>query len=234
MTLLGVGEAFAPEPNSSALVEASGFTLLIDCGHATPPALWRARPDPDVVDAIYLTHHHADHVLGLVPVIDRWAVDGRKRKLTIYTTIWGIEQLRRLFEAMTASVGAFPIGYEVTADTPRIGPYATRVAQTAHASPNYAIRLERNGKRLAWSGDGRPTPEALALYADADLLMHECYFTEEDAAQYHCDLPTVRAISGPARIGIYHVRDGDRGAMRQALAGDPRLFLPEAGEVLEP
>src|ERR1700710_1201468 len=130
LTLLGVGEAFAPAPNSAALVEASGFELLIDCGHAVPPALWRARPDLDAVDAVYLTHHHADHVLGLVPVIERWAVEGRTRALTVLTTIWGIEQLRRLFEAMSVPAGAFPIHYEIAAETPTVGPFRLRQALT--------------------------------------------------------------------------------------------------------
>ena len=234
VTLLGVGEAFAPEPNSAALVEASGFELLIDCGHAVPPALWRARPDLDALDAVYLTHHHADHVLGLVPVFERWAFEGRTRKLTVLTTIWGIEQLRRLFEAMSVPAGAFPVHYEVAAETPMVGPFRLAQALTEHTTPNYAVRLEAGGRRLAWSGDGRPTAEAKHLYAEADLLFHECFFPEaEPTVSYHCDLPTVRKIRGPPRIGVYHVRDGDRGTMRKALAGDPRLFLPEAGETIE-
>lgn len=113
LTMLGVGEAFDPaESSSAALVEADGFTLLIDCGHAVPMPLWTARPDPDAVDAIYLTHHHADHVLGLVPVIEHWAWRGRRAPLTIVTTAAGIDHLHRLFAAMDTPQGAdcpFPV-----------------------------------------------------------------------------------------------------------------------------
>ena len=177
LTLLGVGEAFAPEPNSSALVEASGFTLLIDCGHATPPALWRARPDPDAIDAIYLTHHHADHVLGLVPVIDRWAVEGRRANLTIYTTIWGIEQLRRLFEAMSAAAGAFPIPYEIAADTPRIGPFAAQLRddQSRRAQLRDPPRAERPPpglERRRPPDAGRAGALRRRRPADARVLFH--------------------------------------------------------------
>jgi ribonuclease Z len=232
--LLGVGEAFDPDqPNSSALVEHGGFTLLIDCGHSVIPRLWRARPDPEAVDAIYFTHHHADHVLGLPSVLDCWHYGGRRRKLLIVTTAPGIEQLRQLLAALRVDT-RYELEFAVSAEIDAIGPFAVRTALTDHAAPNYAIRLEAGGRRFAHSGDGRPTPESRALYADADLLLHECY--EPRAAPemtFHCDLPTVRTIAGPPRIGLYHIHAGMRGAMRDAIAGDPRLFVPEAGDVLE-
>ena len=231
---LGVGEAFDPEqPNSSALVEHGGYTLLIDCGHSVIPRLWRARTDPDAIDAVYFTHHHADHVLGLPSVVNRWHYEGRRKELLVVTTPPGIEQIRQLIALMRVEP-PYPLRYAIAAETPNIGPYAVQLAPTQHAAPNYAIRLEADGKRLAWSGDGRPTPQSLALYAEADMLLHECF--EPEAAPdnlYHCDLPTARVIAGPRRIGLYHIRAGERCAMRLAIAGDARLFVPEAGDVVE-
>ena len=53
VTLNGVGEAFDPdEPNSSALVEAHGFTLLIEHGQSAVRALWQRQMHPDQIDAI--------------------------------------------------------------------------------------------------------------------------------------------------------------------------------------
>jgi ribonuclease BN (tRNA processing enzyme) len=234
LELLGVGEAFDPsQPNSAALIEHDGFTLMIDCGHSVVPRLWRTRTDPDAVDAIYFTHHHADHVLGLPPVVNLWHYEERKKELLILTTPAGIEQLQLLIALMRVEP-PYPIRYAVAAEAPSVGPFAIRLALTQHAAPNHAIRLEAGGRRLAWSGDGRPTAEALALYADADLLMQECF--EPAAApenRYHCDLPTARAIAGPSRIGLYHIRAGARCEMKAAIAGDERLFVPEAGDVIE-
>ena len=36
----------------------------------------------------------------------------------------------------------------------------------------------------------------------------------------------MRAIEGPARIGLYHIRAGRRPAMRAAIAGDPAYSSP--------
>lgn len=234
VTLNGVGEAFDPdEPNSSALVEAHGFTLLIDCGHSAVRALWQRRMDPDQIDAIYLTHHHADHVLGLVPLLDRFAFDGRRRPLAIHTTQWGIGHLRRLFEIGFVRMdekSPFPLEFRVAATGQNIGPFAVELAPTIHAVATRAIKLGADGSHIAWSGDGRPTDEARAMYRRADLLMHECYaVSPERNTPYHADLPMVAAIEGPKRIGLYHVGVAMREEMRRKVAGDARLFFAETG-----
>lgn len=234
ITLLGVGEAFDPtEPNSSALVEQDGFTLLIDCGHSVVDRLWRARANPEAVDAVIITHHHADHVLGLPPVLNRWSWEGRQKPLLILTTQTGSEQIRGFLELLRIETD-FPLRYADPADTPNLGPFRLAVAPTQHAVPNRALRLESEGRRFAWSGDGRPTDAARALYSECDLLMHECFEPEvAPNLPTHCDLPTVRSIEGPGRIGLYHVREGCRGLMRDAVAADPRLFVPDTGDVLD-
>ncbi len=237
VTFLGVGEAFDPdEANASVLVEASGFSLLIDCGPSTVPALWRLCPEPDALDAIYLTHHHIDHVAGLLPVFDRWGALGRGRPISIFTTEEGIGQLRALFTAAFITWDAqspFPVRFEVAQQTHAIGPFATTYAPTLHAVPTHAIRIEHAGQSLCYSGDGRPTPESMALYAGTDVLLHECYLPDAAPQQrYHCDLPTLRTIADVGRIGLYHIQAGQRPAMRQAIADEPRLFVPDAGTTL--
>lgn len=230
---LGVGDAFDPdEANSSCLVEHAGFVLLIDCGHSVPGKLWRARPEPDAVDAVFLTHLHADHVGGLAPVIDSWSWAGRRKELVVHTTARGRAVVAALCDLLDIHP-RFAVRYVESGAADRLGPFALRTAPTEHPLPNLALRLEADGRRLAYSGDGRPTAASRALFADADLLLHECW--QPDAAPeigFHADLPTVRGIAGPPRIGLYHVKAGLRPAMRERLAGDPRLFLLEPGTVL--
>lgn len=237
ITAVGVGEAFDSDfGNSSMLVEAEGFALLIDCGFSAVSLLWAQRPDVDAIDAIYFTHHHPDHVLGVVPLLDRWNSKGRRAPVTLLSTPEGLDHLRRLFATTYVPVDArspFPVHFAVAAEQAEIGPFRMMVASTAHSIANHAVRLERAGRRFAYSGDGRPTAASRALYAEADLLLHECYsIASLPETASHCDLATARAISGPGRVGLYHVERGSRDPLTRAIAGDDRLFVVEPGAKL--
>ncbi|OUM96495.1 MAG: MBL fold metallo-hydrolase [Thermobacillus sp. ZCTH02-B1] len=64
--MLGTGNAFAKKYfNNNALLFSNGFTLLIDCGCTATLALHRIGMPLDAIDAILITHIHADHTGGL-------------------------------------------------------------------------------------------------------------------------------------------------------------------------
>ena len=51
--------------NSSAVIEADGQRLLIDCGHTVPARLKQAGLALNEIDAVFISHLHGDHVYGL-------------------------------------------------------------------------------------------------------------------------------------------------------------------------
>jgi len=63
----------------------------------------------------------------------------------------------------------------------------------AHPNPHgptqvLAFRIEADGKTLVYASDvgyedGGPPADTVAVYRDADLLIHDCTFTPEDRAQ---------------------------------------------------
>ena len=217
-------------------MEADGYRLLIDCGHSAVGPIWHACPGPDTVDAIYLTHQHADHVLGLLPVLDRWGYDGRRKPLDILTDEVNVRPLQALLTAGSVAFddrSPFRVAFEPTRQTRQVGPFAASFAPTTHAVPNSAIRLDHAGRSFAYSGDGRPTPQSAALYRGVDLLLHECFLpTRADDVPFHCDLPTVLELAGVVRVGLYHIKAGQRAAARAAAQAHPGLFVPEAGDTL--
>ncbi len=79
---VGVGEAFDETlPNNSQILQWGDSRLLIDCGYSIPHAFWKHHPDSEYLDAIYISHRHADHYFGLPSILVRMAEDGRKKKL---------------------------------------------------------------------------------------------------------------------------------------------------------
>ncbi|MGF7049185.1 ribonuclease BN (tRNA processing enzyme) [Paenibacillus sp. DS2015] len=66
LQMLGTGSAFARRYfNNNALLYDDEFTLLIDCGVTAPMALHQLNVSFDDIDAVLITHIHADHVGGL-------------------------------------------------------------------------------------------------------------------------------------------------------------------------
>lgn len=70
VTLLGTG---SPQPTidrfgPGVLVQAGGQTLLIDCGRGVTQRLVQLGIKLGVVDKLFITHLHSDHVVGIPDV----------------------------------------------------------------------------------------------------------------------------------------------------------------------
>jgi len=64
--MIGTGSAFSKRYyNTNALVYTEDMTLMIDCGVTAPMALHQLNKPLSEIDAILITHIHADHVGGL-------------------------------------------------------------------------------------------------------------------------------------------------------------------------
>jgi ribonuclease BN (tRNA processing enzyme) len=64
--MIGTGSAFSKSYyNNNALVRSNGFTLLIDCGFTAPRALFELNIPFPQIDAVFVSHIHADHIGGL-------------------------------------------------------------------------------------------------------------------------------------------------------------------------
>ena len=65
------------------LLRAGGERLLFDCGEGTQQQLLRSVGLPDL-HAIFLTHYHLDHWLGLVGMLKTFDLRAREAPLTVY------------------------------------------------------------------------------------------------------------------------------------------------------
>jgi ribonuclease Z len=90
----------------ATLVRRGGDRLLFDCGEGTQRQLVQSVGLVEL-EEIFLTHFHADHVLGLPGMLKTFGLRQRERPLTIH----GPAGLRRLFETLGPVIGrtAFPL-----------------------------------------------------------------------------------------------------------------------------
>src|SRR4051794_37120578 len=84
----------------ATLVRRGADRLLFDCGEGTQRQLVRSIGLIELGE-IFITHFHADHVLGLPGLLKTFSLRGRERPLTVY----GPPGLNGLFAGLKPIIG---------------------------------------------------------------------------------------------------------------------------------
>jgi ribonuclease Z len=144
--LLGTG-AMVPLPDrwlSSALVRVGSSLVLLDCGEGTQIAMRERHWGFRRLDAICLSHLHADHVAGLPGLLHTIANAGKTTPLSIYgpvDTIKVVEGLRAIAPVLPFDMIVHELRDGDVVEGP--GGLAIRVAAGEHRVPVLGYRLER-------------------------------------------------------------------------------------------
>lgn len=151
----------AARGTAATLVRRGGDRLLVDCGEGTQRQLLRS--DIGLVDLehVFLTHLHADHVLGLPGMLKTFGLRGRELPLTVH----GPRGTRALLGALGVVVGRLPYALEIVELEPgetivRDG-YRVETFAVAHRTTavGYALReSERPGRFDVAAADAHGVP----------------------------------------------------------------------------
>jgi ribonuclease BN (tRNA processing enzyme) len=161
-------------------VEQDGFSLLLDLGNGALGPLQRYA-DIRALDAILLSHLHADHCLDMTSlyVARRYHPDGPPaRTIAVHGPHGTRDRISDAYRAHRGEHGPDLAGIfsftDLVADSPvAVGPFTVRVARVAHPVPAFAIRLEAGGRSLVYSGDTGPCAALVELSRGADLALYE-------------------------------------------------------------
>ncbi|AAM02246.1 MBL fold metallo-hydrolase [Methanopyrus kandleri] len=138
MRFLGTGGAVPSKDRShpGLLVEFSGTKLLIDCGEGTQRRAMEQGVTIHDVDAVLLTHHHVDHVAGLLPLAT--TVDLlHGRRLKVYGPTAGSESALDISDLEVIEYREVNPGDEV-----EIGDLRVLVYESEHGVPTVDYRIE--------------------------------------------------------------------------------------------
>jgi ribonuclease Z len=251
VTFLGVGEAFDEKlSNTSIWIQATDggkrSSVLLDCGFTAPPAFWMSCSDPDDLDAIWISHFHGDHYFGIPALLTRFWETKRKKPLMILSQ-QGVDDavLEALALAYPSVRGKIAFRLQFGAIEPgqivEAAGLTWRSALNGHPQRDLAVRIEKQGKSVFYSGDGLPTEDTLALAHGCDLIIHEAFRLDQDIPGHGNILKCIDFArkANTRSLALVHIQRDERRERRdeilRAIGGvaDLRVFMPEPGEEVE-
>lgn len=233
LKFLGVGSAFAPltlGQSNMLLTSDSGKIMMVDCG-MTAPYLFRDELKLNIndIDAVWISHLHADHIGGLewlafmryfVPKKDK---DGATIKPKLYMMkdlmeeLWetslkgGLESIEGKIMNLTDYFECIPL---MGNESFNWEGHKFQPVQTIHVMSGYMfkhsyglyIESEKGATRTFITTDTQFAPYQLRnFYMNADLIFHDCEtlpFKSHVHAHYE-DLKTLPADT-KAKMYLYH------------------------------
>jgi len=190
ITVLGCsGSVPGPDsPASSYLVESQGFRVLLDLGPGAFGALQRYSA-PEQVDAIVISHLHADHFLDLAAMSTylKYSPSPAGRRIPVIGPSAAQERLALAYAGNrpdfdTSDIFEFAVSRDMD-----LGPFTATFARTRHPIETYAVRLAGERESLTYSADTGPSEEVIELARGTDMFLCEASFaaSEEFVADLH-------------------------------------------------
>jgi len=176
LTVVGCSPAW-PNPGgaqSGYLVEAGGDRLLLDCGPGVLSRLRVTEPWP-LIDGIVLSHLHFDHCGDLWAWL--WGLLAGPAKGLLRPELWlphGTRDELERFAPARLFDEAFVVR-EYGEDAPfEVAGFTLTARRVPHYDVvAYALRVERDGSVLAYSGDSAPSAALVEIARDVDLFLCE-------------------------------------------------------------
>ncbi|MFJ3876645.1 MBL fold metallo-hydrolase [Streptomyces sp. NPDC090077] len=223
LTVLGSATPYASvdNPCSGYLVAGGGTRVWMDAGSGTLAQLQRY-VRLDGLDAIWLSHLHADHSADLLTAYYAalYADVRLPAPIPLYGPPGTADRLAHFLtntSARSPVEAAFDVHELYDGHRARVGSLTLTSRAVAHGIPAFAVRVDAPGGSLVYSGDTAPCPALTELAAGCDVLLCEA----------ESDRPPA---DGEERV---HHTPEDAGDTASA-AGAGRLIVTHVGRALTP
>lgn len=201
-------------PCSGYLVRSGTTTIWMDAGTGTLGPLQR-HVRLDELDAIWISHLHADHSADLLTAYYALVFADIRRPAPV--PLYGPPGIAdRLAHYLTNGSTPAPIAsaFEIhelhDGHTVRVGDLTITSRAMSHGIPAFGVRMASDSRALAFSGDTAPCANLIELAGDCDVLLCESESTaapEHDEQVHHTpeDAGRTAASARAGRLVITHV-----------------------------
>ena len=218
LTVLGCsGSVPGPlSPASGYLVEAEGYRLLVDLGHGAFGALQKY-VKPAEVDAIVVSHLHADHCIDLTAYIvalryggDGFRCGGPEARIPLVGVPGTRGRLEAAYDPLARKLSLHEIFAFATPTATELGPFRMSYAPMNHPTPTNAVRIEYQDRALVYSADTGESKELIELAQGADVLLCEASVGRDEVQIPDLHLTGRQAgehadLAGVERLIVTHV-----------------------------
>jgi ribonuclease BN (tRNA processing enzyme) len=189
----------------SILIQANDFHVVLDAGNGIYKLDQYIKDEKTIY--VFITHLHLDHIEGF-HTFDKFEF---KQKINIYVPNGCKELLNSIIRhPFTAPFSSIKTPCEVTEimQEKNDSPFGFEAIKLDHEDGDTGYRLNIDGKIISYSGDSIVCENSKKLANDADLLIHECSFTEDVQSKWGHSKPTEVASlakeTGVKRLALTH------------------------------
>lgn len=186
---------------------------LFDPGEGCQIKMFKQGLSPLKVKAVFVSHAHGDHYLGLPGLIQSMTLSNRKDQLTIVGSRSFIEALSLLLKTGLIKPGfkleLVPISSEFTHVDSKI---SVRAFPVNHSIEAYGFHITIGKKTVCYTGDTSPSESIIENCKNVDVLIHEATFTslyeQEAHEQKHStaqDAAKVASAAGVKMLILFHI-----------------------------
>ncbi len=244
LIFLGTGSANNLERQMTSLCFVIGKeAFLIDCGDGmgTLRQLVGANVPLPSVKTVFLTHHHADHIIGMTHFLFVQLLSDPNMKLTVYgpaQTLRVTKNISFITHGYTKSHANRLTFQPLKSGETRGLSSSVRVTAARVKGPmdhqisifSYAVRIGK--KKVVFSSDMRPNDNFMRLARDAGILIHECFTTSHDEQFAHGaghstakDAGLTATKCGAKRLILTHLRPSSVIGDGSGLVNEAKKFF---------
>lgn len=190
---VGTG-TIAPDRDRSCMclfLETPKEKILIDIGSGALNRLVEENINIHLVNYIFITHFHPDHIGDLVPflfALRNTRIERPRERLQV----WGPKGLLSFIRAMETAYGHWIQDYSMNVKFSELGRrlldfpgFRVLWNKVIHKSESVAYRFEIDEKAISFSGDSGYCQELIRICKDVDIAILECSHADEHAVEGH-------------------------------------------------